>query len=92
MIKILVVDDSAFMRKVLSDVFKSQPDFEVVDIGRNGAEAVEKVKQTDEARRFADERLGGELIMQSPVEITVQIQQQIQRFSDIAKQAGINQV
>lgn len=45
MIKILVVDDSAFMRKVLSDLFKSQPDFEVVDIGRNGAEAVEKVKQ-----------------------------------------------
>lgn len=33
------------MRKVLSDLFKSQPDFEVVDIGRNGAEAVEKVKQ-----------------------------------------------
>ena len=45
MIKILVVDDSAFMRKVLSDLFKSQPDFEVVDIGRNGAEALEKVKQ-----------------------------------------------
>jgi two-component system chemotaxis response regulator CheB len=45
LIKILVVDDSAFMRKVLSDLFKSQPDFEVVDIGRNGAEALEKVKQ-----------------------------------------------
>ena len=45
MIRILVVDDSAFMRKVLSDLFKSQPDFEVVDIARNGVEAVEKVKQ-----------------------------------------------
>jgi two-component system chemotaxis response regulator CheB len=33
------------MRKVLSDLFKSQPDFEVVDIARNGVEAVEKVKQ-----------------------------------------------
>ena len=45
MIRILVVDDSAFMRKVLSDLFKGQPDFEVVDIARNGIEAVEKVKQ-----------------------------------------------
>ncbi len=45
MIRILVVDDSAFMRKVLSDLFKSQPDFEVVDIARNGVEALEKVKQ-----------------------------------------------
>ncbi len=26
-------------------MFKSQPDFEVVDIGRNGLEAIEKVKQ-----------------------------------------------
>jgi two-component system chemotaxis response regulator CheB len=33
------------MRKVLSDLFKSQPDFEVVDIGRNGLDAIEKVKQ-----------------------------------------------
>ena len=45
MIRILVVDDSAFMRKVLSDLFKGQLDFEVVDIARNGVEAVEKVKQ-----------------------------------------------
>lgn len=45
MIRILVVDDSAFMRKVLSDLFRSQPDFEVVDIGRNGVEAVAKVQQ-----------------------------------------------
>jgi two-component system chemotaxis response regulator CheB len=33
------------MRKVLSDLFRSQPDFEVVDIGRNGVEAVAKVQQ-----------------------------------------------
>ena len=45
MIRILVIDDSAFMRKVLSDLFKSQPDFEVVDTGRNGVEAIEKIKQ-----------------------------------------------
>ncbi len=45
MIRILVVDDSAFMRKVLSDLFKGENDFEVVDVARNGAEAVDKVVQ-----------------------------------------------
>lgn len=45
MIRILVIDDSAFMRKVLTDLFKRQSDFEVVDVGRNGVEAIEKVKQ-----------------------------------------------
>ena len=45
MIRVLVVDDSAFMRKVLSDLFKGENDFEVVDVARNGAEAIEKVIQ-----------------------------------------------
>ena len=45
LIRVLVVDDSAFMRKVLSDLFKSESDFEVVDVARNGAEAIEKVLQ-----------------------------------------------
>ncbi|HWR28488.1 MAG TPA: chemotaxis response regulator protein-glutamate methylesterase [Negativicutes bacterium] len=43
MIRVLVVDDSAFMRKVLSDMFNGENDFEVVDVARNGAEAVDKV-------------------------------------------------
>lgn len=42
MIRVLVVDDSAFMRKVLTDLFKAESDFEVVDVARNGAEAIEK--------------------------------------------------
>lgn len=42
MIKILIADDSAFMRKVLSDLFARQPDFEVVDVAYNGKDAVEK--------------------------------------------------
>ena len=45
LIRVLVVDDSAFMRKVLSDLFKSESDFEVVDVARNGVEAIEKVVQ-----------------------------------------------
>ena len=45
MIRILIADDSAFMRKVLTDLFKKQPDFEVVGTATNGRDAVEKVKQ-----------------------------------------------
>lgn len=45
MIRVLIADDSAFMRKVLSDLFASQPDFEVAGVARNGQETVEKVKE-----------------------------------------------
>lgn len=43
MIRVLIADDSAFMRMVLSDLFKKQADFEVIDTAKNGKEAVEKV-------------------------------------------------
>lgn len=43
MIRVLIADDSAFMRMVLSDLFKKQADFEVVDTAKNGKEAIEKV-------------------------------------------------
>ena len=42
-IKVLVVDDSAFMRKLLREILSSDPDIEVIDVARNGKEAVEKV-------------------------------------------------
>ncbi len=45
MIRVLIADDSAFMRKVLSDMFASQPDFEVAGTARNGQETVDKVMQ-----------------------------------------------
>ncbi len=45
MIKVLIVDDSAFMRKLLSDLFAAEPDFEVIDTARNGREAVDKTKR-----------------------------------------------
>ena len=44
MIKVLIVDDSAFMRKLLSDLFSAEPDFLVIDTARNGMDAVSKVK------------------------------------------------
>ncbi len=41
MIRVVIADDSAFMRKVLSDLFEQTPDFQVVGKARNGKEAVE---------------------------------------------------
>lgn len=45
MIKVLVVDDSAFMRKVLTDLFAAEPDFIVLDSARNGKDAVDKARR-----------------------------------------------
>ena len=45
MIRVLIADDSAFMRKVLTDFFNKQPDFEVAGTAINGKEAISKVKE-----------------------------------------------
>ena len=42
MIKILVVDDSALVRKLIGQVFATQSDFEV-QFARNGREALEAI-------------------------------------------------
>lgn len=44
-IRVLVVDDSAFMRKVISDILNSDSQIEVVDTAKNGLEAISKVKE-----------------------------------------------
>ena len=41
-IKVLVVDDSAFMRKAISDMINSEKDMEVVGVARDGLEAINK--------------------------------------------------
>ncbi|MGE5594365.1 MAG: protein-glutamate methylesterase/protein-glutamine glutaminase [Betaproteobacteria bacterium] len=43
-IRVLVVDDSAFTRKVVSDMLGSDPDITVIDIARDGKAAVEKAR------------------------------------------------
>lgn len=45
MIRVLVADDSAFMRKILSDLFNKQSDFQVVGTAINGKDTIDKVKQ-----------------------------------------------
>ncbi|MDI6799691.1 MAG: chemotaxis response regulator protein-glutamate methylesterase [Actinomycetota bacterium] len=44
-IKTLIVDDSTFMRKVLTDMIESDPDIEVIGVASNGLEAIDKVKE-----------------------------------------------
>ena len=44
-IRVLVVDDSAFTRKIVSDVLNNDPDIEVVDTAKDGQDALEKLKQ-----------------------------------------------
>ncbi|CUS94199.1 Response regulator receiver domain-containing protein [Candidatus Kryptonium thompsonii] len=43
-IKVLVVDDSAFMRKSITMMLESDPQIKVVATARDGLEAIEKIK------------------------------------------------
>jgi two-component system, chemotaxis family, protein-glutamate methylesterase/glutaminase len=44
LIKVLVVDDSALMRRILTDILNSDSDIKVIDTGINGKFAVEKAR------------------------------------------------
>jgi len=46
-VKVLVVDDSAFMRRQITKIIESDPELAVVGIARNGQEAVDKVKELE---------------------------------------------
>lgn len=43
--RVLIVDDSAFMRRTLAQLLASDPGIEVVDTARNGEEGLEKTKR-----------------------------------------------
>jgi two-component system chemotaxis response regulator CheB len=44
-IEVLVVDDSAFMRRMLTDILDSTGDIRVSGTARNGLEALDKIKE-----------------------------------------------
>lgn len=47
MIRVLVVDDSTFMRMSIADMLKKDPEITVVDTARDGVEALEKAANLD---------------------------------------------
>lgn len=44
-IRVLVVDDSAFMRKLITEIINAQPDLEVAGYARNGEDALKKLQR-----------------------------------------------
>lgn len=44
-IRVLVVDDSAFMRKVISDILTADPMIKIIATARNGVDAINKVQE-----------------------------------------------
>lgn len=47
MLKVLICDDSAFMRKIFSDTIERDPDLEVAGTAYNGEDALRKLKKLD---------------------------------------------
>ncbi|GAA0461389.1 chemotaxis response regulator protein-glutamate methylesterase [Alkalibacillus silvisoli] len=43
--KVIIIDDSAFMRKVISDIINQDPHLEVVATARNGQDGLKKVQE-----------------------------------------------
>jgi len=44
-IRVLVIDDSIFMRTLVSDMLNSDPEIEVIDTAKDGKEAIEKLSK-----------------------------------------------
>lgn len=46
-IRVLIADDSAFMRRIITDLINSDPELQVIDSARNGEQALELIKKLD---------------------------------------------
>lgn len=44
-VRVLIVEDSAFMRRILSDIIQQHSDLELVDTARDGLDGLEKIKK-----------------------------------------------
>src|SRR5699024_11590334 len=44
-IRVIVIDDSAFMRKVISNILESSPTIEVIATARNGEDGLKKIQK-----------------------------------------------
>ena len=52
MIRVMIADDSAFMRMVLKKLFSGADDFEVVGVAHDVQEAFEKVKKLHQSQKW----------------------------------------
>jgi two-component system, chemotaxis family, protein-glutamate methylesterase/glutaminase len=43
-VRVLVVEDSAFMRRIIGDIIREHPDLELMPTARDGLDAIEKIK------------------------------------------------
>ena len=46
-IKVLIIDDSSFMRRVITDIVNTDPGLEVIGRARDGQEALEKILELE---------------------------------------------
>ena len=58
MIKLLIADDSALMRKLLEGIFREEGDFDI-RLAKNGTEALELVRSFDPAVVTLDVQMPG---------------------------------
>lgn len=93
-IKVLVVDDSAFMRKIISQILSSDPEIEVVGTSKDGIDALDKVKELDPDVVTLDvemPRMDGivmlEQLMKTTPKPTLMVSSLTQKGSDITMKA-----
>jgi len=46
-VKLLIAEDSSYQSKVISDMLSEHPQIEIVDIARNGEDAIEKIESSN---------------------------------------------
>uniref|UniRef100_UPI00301688C9 response regulator n=1 Tax=Oceanobacillus massiliensis TaxID=1465765 RepID=UPI00301688C9 len=44
-VRVIVIDDSAFMRKMIADILESDSRIKVIATARNGADGIDKIKK-----------------------------------------------
>ena len=69
MVKILIVDDSVFMRTVIRDMVTKDPAIEVVGTSSNGEDALEKIQALDFAGLVTDLRAAATGVSRASVRI-----------------------
>ena len=90
----LIVDDSAFMRKIIGDILEADPQIEVVGKARDGDEAIRKIKELSPDLVTLDVEMPGknglevlrEIMEQNPLPV-IMVSNLTKRGADVTMQA-----